>query len=196
MNAKYVEIKWQGSAGQGVVTAAAVLAEVLAGEGKYVQAFPEFIAQKQRPSIKAYNRLSDTPIKTHAGVENADALVLMDSRQLLNPDIKENVNPDAIFIVNTTHSPDFVKERLNLPGDNENEIYTLDANTIAQEEIGQPIPNIPLMAVVLFSMKLIEVDKFREQLKALLSLKLTSELAAANINTIERAINEVKRYEP
>lgn len=196
MTAKYIEIKWQGSAGQGVVTAAAVLAEVLAGEGKYVQAFPEFIAQKQRPSIKAFNRLSDTPIKTHAGVDSADTLVLMDSRQLLYPDIKENVKGNAVFIVNTTHTPDFVKEKLNLPGDNENEIYTLDANTIAAEEIGQPIPNIPLMAVVLFSMKLISVDRFRERLKVLLSLKLTPELAAANINTIERALNEVKHYEP
>ena len=45
---KYLEIKWQGRPGQGVVTAAAVLAEVFAREGKYVQAFPEFIAQKRR----------------------------------------------------------------------------------------------------------------------------------------------------
>lgn len=191
---KYIEIKWQGSAGQGVVTAAAVLAEVLAGEGKYVQAFPEFIAQKQRPSILAFNRLSDTPIKTHSGVNRAGALVLMDVRQLLNANVKKNLKENADFIINTTCTPEFIKEKLNLS--EENKIYTLDANTIAHEEIGRPIPNIPLMAVVLNSMDLISMDRFRHRLNELLSLKLSPELAAANIVTVERALNEVKEYEP
>jgi len=191
---KYIEIKWQGSAGQGVVTAAAVLAEVLAGEGKYVQAFPEFIAQKQRPSILAFNRLSDTPIKTHSGVNRAGTLVLMDVRQLLTANVKKNLKENADFIINTTYTPEFIKEKLNLS--EENKIYTLDANTIAQEEIGRPIPNIPLMAVVLNSMDLVSMDCFRHRLKELLSLKLSPELAASNIVTVERALNEVKEYEP
>lgn len=190
---KYLEIKWQGSAGQGVVTAAAVLAEVLAGEGKYVQAFPEFIAQKQRPSILAFNRVSDSPIKTHAGVDSAGTVVLMDVRQLLNVNIKKNLKENAVFIVNTTYTPDFIKEKLNLS--EENKIYTLDANTIAREEIDRPIPNIPLMAIVVHSLDLIPMDRFRDRLKTLLSLKLSPELAAANISTVERALNEVKQYE-
>jgi len=36
-----IEIRWHGRAGQGVVTAAVTLADVLSSEeGKYVQAFP------------------------------------------------------------------------------------------------------------------------------------------------------------
>ena len=193
MAGKYLEIKWQGSAGQGVVTAAAVLAEVLAGEGKYVQAFPEFIAQKQRPSILAFNRVSDSPIKTHAGVDRAGTVVLMDVRQLLDVNLKKNLTENAAFIVNTTYTPDFIKEKLNLS--EENKIYTLDANTIAREEIDRSIPNIPLMAIVVDVLDLIPMERFRDRLKTLLSLKLSPELAAANINTVERALNEVKEYE-
>lgn len=191
---KYLEIKWQGRAGQGVVTAAAVLAEVLAAEGKYVQAFPEFIAQKQRPSILAFNRMSETPIKTHAGVDKAGTLVLMDVRQLLYDNVKKYLNDTAVFIVNTVYTPEFIKEKLNLS--EKNKIYTLDADTIAAEEVGRPIPNIPLMAVVFSSLDMIAMDRFRELLKAQLSLKLTPELTAANMNTVERALNEVNRYEP
>jgi len=190
---KYLEIKWQGSAGQGVVTAAAVLAEVLAGEGKYVQAFPEFVAQKQRPSILAFNRVSDSPIKTHAGVDRAGTVVLMDVRQLLNVNIKKNLKENAAFIVNTTYTPDFIKEKLNLS--EENKIYTLDADTIAREEIDRSIPNIPLMTIVVDVLDLIPIERFRDRLKTLLTLKLSPELAAANINTVERALNEVKEYE-
>ena len=187
---KYLEIKWQGRPGQGVVTAAAVLAEVFARVVKYVQAFPEFIAQKRRPSILAFNRLSESPIKTHAEVNNADIVVLLDVRLLLNTDVKKSAGENAAYIVNTTYNPDFIKEKLNLLDNNK--IYTLDADTIASEELGRAIPNIPLMTIVLNIVNLIPMENYRKWLKETLSLKLNPELAEANIATIERALNEVE----
>ncbi|MCP5106210.1 MAG: pyruvate synthase [bacterium] len=189
--ANYIEIKWLGSAGQGVVTAAGVLAEILALEGKYVQAFPEYIAQKQRPSIQAFNRLSESPIKTNAAVDNAGTTVLMDARLLLNTDVKENTLENAAYIVNTAYNADFIKEKLNISG--EDKIFTLDADTIANEEIGRPIPNIPLMTIVLDSLQLITMDVFKQRLQESLSVKLEPQLVDANIRTVERALNEVKR---
>jgi pyruvate ferredoxin oxidoreductase gamma subunit len=187
---KHLEIKWQGRPGQGVVTAAAMLAEVLAQEGKYVQAFPEFIAQKRSPSILAFNRLSESPIKTHAEVDNADIVVLLDVRLLLNTDVKKNAGENATYIINTSYNPDFIKEKLNLS--EKNKVFTLDADTIANEELGQAIPNIPLMAIVLNTVNLIPMENYQKGLKKALSLKFDPELAEANAATIERALNEVK----
>ncbi len=189
--AKYQEIKWQGRPGQGVVTAARVLAEVLALEGKYVQAFPEFIAQKRRPSILAFNRLSETPIKTHAGVHNADMVVLMDARLLLHTDVKENAGEDAAYLVNTPYTPDFIKEKLHLSENSK--IYTLDADIIVKEEIGQPIPNIPLMTIVTDVMDLMPMENFQDRLKQVLTLTFDPDVTAANLRTLERALNEVKQ---
>jgi pyruvate ferredoxin oxidoreductase gamma subunit len=190
MMGKYLEIKWQGMPGQGVVTAAAMLAEVLAQEGKYVQAFPEFIAQKQRPSILAFNRLSESPIKTHAEVNNADIVVLLDVRLLLNADVKKNAGENAAYIINTSYNPEFIKEKLNLS--DKNKVFTLDADTISSEALGRAIPNIPLMTIVLNTVNLIPMENYRKGLKKALSLKFDSELAEANAATIERALNEVK----
>jgi len=187
---KYLEIKWQGMPGQGVVTAAAMLAEVLAQEGKYVQAFPEFIAQKQRPSILAFNRLSESPIRTHAEVNNADIVVLLDVRLLLNADVKKNTGENATYIINTSYNPEFIKEKLNLS--DKNKVFTLDADTISNEELGRAIPNIPLMTIVLNTVNLIPMENYRKGLKNALSLKFDPELAEANAATIERALNEVK----
>lgn len=188
---KYLEIRWQGQAGQGVMTAAELLAEILAQEGKYVQAFPEFITQKQASSIQAFNRLSDFPIKRHAGLINADVVVLMDARLLLDVSVKKNTADNASYVVNTYFTPDYVREKLNLS--EANPIYTLDADTIANEEIGRLLPNIPLMTVVLEATHLITMGNFRESLKKSLSQKYNPELAAANIRTVERALSEVKR---
>jgi pyruvate ferredoxin oxidoreductase gamma subunit len=190
MMGKYLEIKWQGRPGQGVVTAAAILAEVLAQEGKYVQAFPEYIAQKRRPSILAFNRLSESPIKTHAEVENADIVVLLDVRLLLSTDVKKNAREDATYMINTSYNPDFIKEKLNLS--DKNKVFTLDADTITNEELGRAIPNIPLMTIVLNTVNLIPMENYRKGLTKALSLKFDPELAEANAATIERALNEVK----
>ncbi len=190
MMGKYLEIKWQGRPGQGVVTAAAILAEVLAQEGKYVQAFPEYIAQKERPSILAFNRLSESPIRTHAEVDNADIVVLLDVRLLLSTDVKKNARENATYMINTSYNPDFIKEKLNLS--DKNKVFTLDADTITNEELGRPIPNIPLMTIVLNTVNLIPMENYRKGLKKALSLKFDPELAEANAATIERALNEVK----
>ena len=187
---KHLEIKWQGRPGQGVVTAATMLAEVLAQEGKYVQAFPEFIAQKRSPSILAFNRCSESPIKTHAEVDNADIIVLLDVRLLLNTDVKKNAGENAAYIINTSYNPDFIKEKLNLS--EKNKVFTLDADTIANEELGRAIPNIPLMTIVLNTVNLIPMEHYQKGLKKALSLKFDPELAEANAATIERALNEVK----
>lgn len=187
---KYLEIKWLGHAGQGVVTAASVFAEVLAQEGKYVQAFHEFIAQKRIPLVQAFNRLSESPIKTHAEVDSANIVVLMDVRLLLSVDVKKNTVGNATYIVNTSYNPDFIKEKLNLLEDNK--IWTLDADTIANEEIGLATPNIPLMTILIDSTGLIPMENYRKRLKESLSLKFNPELVEVNCATIVRALNEVK----
>ncbi len=190
---KYLEIKWQGRAGQGVVTSASLLAELLARERKHVQAFPEFIPLKQRPSILAFNRISDSSIKHHAVVNRAGVMVLMDPRQLLMPNVKQSLRDDASFIINTSYAPDFIKEKLNLT--EANAIYTLDADNIASEEAGLRHPGIPLMAVLVHILKLIPADAFKNHIKELLTQRLSPELTAANLKTIDRAVAEVKTHE-
>ena len=44
---KTLEVRWHGRGGQGAKSASAILAEVLFEEGKHVQAFPEYGAERQ-----------------------------------------------------------------------------------------------------------------------------------------------------
>ncbi len=187
----YLEIKWIGRAGQGVVTAATVLAEVLARAGKYVQAFPHFDAQIQPHCLKAYNRLSTKPIKNHSTIKNADIVALMDPAFILNSQIGKNTSQEAIYIINTSYSPQWVKEKFSVPF---RSIYTIDANLIALEEIGAPIPNIPMMAVLIQCIDWIKFEDFREKLEQSLFARWADypERVLANLNTLQRALLEVK----
>jgi pyruvate ferredoxin oxidoreductase gamma subunit len=185
-----MEIRWHGRAGQGVVTAAVTLADVLSSEeGKFVQAFPEFGAEKRGAPILAFNRLSQKPIRTHSQVYYPDIVVVTDPSLLGLVDISDGAKDDAVFLMNTTFDIPLVRERLKL-GDRK--IYALDAYTIARDELGRAIPNVPMVAALVKILDLMDMDKFKEKIKISLAKKLRPEVVEMNMRTIDRAVKEVK----
>ena len=185
-----IEIRWHGRAGQGVVTAAVTLADVLSTEkGTYVQAFPEFGAEKRGAPILAFNRISTKPIRTHSQVYEPDVVVVTDPSLLGLIDITEGSKDDALFVINTTFDLALIKTRLNL---GKRWLFGLDAYRIAREELGRAIPNVPLVAALVKIMDLMDLDAFRRNIEASLSKKLRREVVEMNMRTIDRALQEVK----
>jgi len=185
-----MEIRWHGRAGQGVVTAAVTLADVLSSErGKYVQAFPEFGAEKRGAPILAFNRISHKPIRTHSQVYYPDIVVVTDPSLLGLVDISDGAKDDAIFLMNTTFNIPLVRERLSL---GKKKIYALDAYTIARDELGRAIPNVPLVAALVKVLGLMDLNKFKEKIRISLAKKLRPEVVEMNLRTIDRAFKEVK----
>ncbi len=185
-----IEIRWHGRAGQGVVTAAVTLADVLSSEkGIHIQAFPEFGAEKRGAPILAFNRISHKPIRTHSQVYNPDIVVVTDPSLLGLVDIGQGAREDALFIINTTFDIALIRERLSL-GDRR--IFALDAYTIASEELGRAIPNVPMVAALVKVTKLMDLIKFKERVEVSLSKKLRPEVVEKNMRTVDRAFKEVR----
>ena len=74
------EIRWHGRGGQGAVTASEILAEAALEEGKYFQAFPDYGPELMGAPIRAYTRISASPIRQHCQVTEPDAVVVLDPR--------------------------------------------------------------------------------------------------------------------
>ncbi len=185
-----IEIRWHGRAGQGVVTAAATLADVLSSEKElHVQAFPEFGAEKRGAPILAFNRISKKPVRSHSQVYYPDIIIVTDPSLLGMVDITSGAKDDAIFIMNTTFDTSLIRKRLSL-GDKK--IYSLDAYTIASDELGRAIPNVPMVAALVKITELIDLKKFKEKIKISLAKKLRPEVVEMNMKTIDRAFKEVK----
>jgi pyruvate ferredoxin oxidoreductase gamma subunit len=191
---KYLEVKWYGRAGQGVLTTAAVLAEVLAMEGKYVQAVPDFNSEKNSAFFQVYNRLSDSPVKLHSAIAAADIIVIMDPALILNTntDLKTNAKENAVYIVNTSAAPGLIKEKLAV---RDNHIFTLDTDNIVREEMGNcsAIPNVPLMTVLIHWIDWISIDTFKQRLHQSLSHMLTEDQVLANIKSVDSVSAEFKK---
>lgn len=185
-----IEIRWHGRAGQGVVTAAATLADVLSSEKDlHVQAFPEFGAEKRGAPILAFNRISKKPIRSHSQVYYPDIVIVTDPSLLGTVDVASGAKDDAIFIMNTTFDISLVRDRLSLV---DKKIYSLDAYTIASDELGRAIPNVPMVAALVKITELMDLKKFKEKIKISLGKKLRREVVEMNMKTIDRAFKEVK----
>jgi len=185
-----IEIRWHGRAGQGVVTAAATLADVLSSEkDMHVQAFPEFGAEKRGAPILAFNRISKKLIRSHSQVYYPDIVVVTDPSLFGMVDISSGAKDDAIFLMNTTFDVSLIRERLSL---GERKIYSLDAYTIASDELGRAIPNVPMVSALVKVTELMDLKKFKERIKVALGKKLRPEVVEMNMNTIDRAFKEVK----
>ncbi|HNT30683.1 MAG TPA: 2-oxoacid:acceptor oxidoreductase family protein, partial [bacterium] len=70
MEKKIYEIRFHGRGGQGAKTASQLYAEAAMDAGKFIQAFPDYGPERTGAPMRAYVRLSDTPITIHSGVEH------------------------------------------------------------------------------------------------------------------------------
>lgn len=184
-----IEIRWHGRAGQGVVTAAVTLADALSAEKDiFVQAFPEFGAEKRGAPILAFNRISKKPIRTHSQVYYPDIVVVTDPSLLGMVDISSGAKDDSFYLLNTTFDIGLIRDRLSLGN---RKIYTLDAYAIAERELGRAIPNVPMVAALMKVSGLMEQEQAMGRIKKSLSKKLRPEVVEKNIRTIDRAFKEV-----
>ncbi len=90
--------------------------------------------------------------------------------------------------MNTTYDISLVREKLALGN---RKIYGLDAYTIATDELGRAIPNVPMIAALVKITELIKLDDFKERLKKSLGKKLRPEVVEMNLRTVDRALKEV-----
>jgi pyruvate ferredoxin oxidoreductase gamma subunit len=189
MSKDMYEILWHGRGGQGAKTAATMVAHAAMDEGQYSQGFPEYGPERMGAPIRGYTRLSKKPITVHCSISRPDAVVVLDSSLLDAIDVREGADADTIFVLNTKLSPAQVRERLKLEG---GKVYTVDATGISIDEIGRPIPNVPVIGALVKATGLCSLESCKRDIKKKFEAKFGSKVVDGNIRALERAHQEVK----
>lgn len=184
-----VEVVWHGRGGQGAVTASRLLAEAAVREGKNVQAFPEFGAERTGAPVRSFTRISIAPITIHCAITTPDCVVVLDPTLLDAVDISEGLKPDSAVVINTSHSARELRDKIGLNG---GRFFTVDATTISVEKLGRNIPNMPMVAAMVKATGIIKLENLIETFKENYAKKFTPEIIKGNIEAIERAYKEVK----
>ncbi len=140
-----VEIRFHGRGGQGAVTSAEILALAVIEEGRYAQAFPAFGAERRGAPVLAFTRISDEPIKIRIGIYEPDIVIVLDPTLLRSVPVFSGLKEGGFAVINSPKSPKELKEELGYNG----KLFTVDATTIAMEELGVPITNVVMLGALL-----------------------------------------------
>ncbi|MBN2102315.1 MAG: 2-oxoacid:acceptor oxidoreductase family protein [Candidatus Aenigmarchaeota archaeon] len=183
-----IEIRIHGRGGQGAKTAAQFIVESAITDGKHIQAFPEYGPERTGAPMKTYARISDNIIKTHEAVAEPDIVMVIDPTLLDVADVSEGMTKSGILIVNSTETPEKIKQKTGCPG----KVYTIDATGISIDLLGTNMPNMPILGALSNVCPDVKLDVLTKSVRDKFLNKIGEEKTKANIEAMERAHRELK----
>jgi pyruvate ferredoxin oxidoreductase gamma subunit len=133
------QIRIHGRGGQGVVTAAELIAIAAFYDGQEAQAFPNFGVERSGAPIQSFVRISNQKIITRAQIYHPTVLIIQDATLLDIPAIFRGADKNTRIIVNAPagSQPELTKR---FP-----QTYFSPATEIAMEILGKNIVNTVIL---------------------------------------------------
>jgi pyruvate ferredoxin oxidoreductase gamma subunit len=139
------QVRFHGRGGQGVVTAAELLASAAFREDRHAQAFPSFGSERMGAPVMSFCRIDDKPIRTHEPVTEPDALIIQDPTLLHQADLFAGLGPGGYMLVNSARGfgelglDEFVR------GFRRDRLLVVPASSLAMTHLGRPLPGATLL---------------------------------------------------
>ncbi len=177
-----IEVRFHGRGGQGVVTAADILAMAAFYDGKECQSFPFFGVERRGAPVTAFARIDAKPVRRRSQIYNPDYVIVQDSTLLDVTNVVEGLKDEGKVILNTEKSP----EQLGL--DTKAEVSTLDATRLALDVLGAPIVNTTMLGVFAAATGEISLDGLKKAIEA----RFPERLAVKNVKAVEKAYSQME----
>lgn len=172
-----MEIRFHGRGGQGTVVASKILADALAKEGNYVQAYPEFGVERRGAPVYAFIRIDNKPIYDKSRIYTPDHVVVVDPTLVEAIDVTDGLKPGGIIIINSDRKP----EEFNFP-----DIYrtaTINATEIAVKHrlgtLASPIVNTAIVGAVIKILNLCRLESLVKAIREGVPIKPEDNVRAA-----------------
>jgi pyruvate ferredoxin oxidoreductase gamma subunit len=169
-------VRFHGRGGQGVVTAAELLASAAFSEDRYAQAFPSFGSERMGAPVMSFCRIDRKPIRTHEPVADPDALLIQDPTLLHQADLFAGLGPRGYVLVNAVKGfadlglADFAAEH------DRDRLCTLPASNLAMAHLGRPLPGAPMLGGLAALTGAVSLDA----VLAAIADRFTGQVAAGN----------------
>jgi len=152
-----IQVRVHGRGGQGVVTAAELIALAAFYDGQEAQAFPSFGVERTGAPIMAFARISKTKIKTREQVYQPDFLIIEDATLIDEAEITNGCQAQTKILINSPKTKQAMFKELKLAAQKNNKIlnikeeniFTAPATEIALEFIGKNIVNTVILGALI-----------------------------------------------
>lgn len=172
-----IEIRFHGRGGQGTVVASKVLADALAKEGNYVQAYPEFGVERRGAPVIAFIRIDDKPIYDKSRIYTPDYVIVVDPTLVEAIDITEGLKEGGVIIINSERSPTSFKIPAKF------KLATVNATGIAVKHklgtLAAPIVNTAIVGAVVKMLGLTRLEPLLSAIKEGVPIRPDDNMAAA-----------------
>ncbi len=174
-----IEIRLHGRGGQGAVVGANILAEAAMREGKYVQAFPLFGAERRGAAVQAFLRVDTKHIYLKDIVERPDHVIVLDAGLIKTKaaQVDKGLKAGGWILINSHESP----EAFDFSADFS--VATIDASSIAvKHRLGTaqaPIVNTAIIGGFIKLIDLVSLDALLRAVEVEVPVKKEANVAAA-----------------
>lgn len=179
-----VEIRFHGRGGQGTVVASKILADAIAKEGNWVQAYPEFGVERRGSPVVAFLRIDDKPIYDKSRIYAPDHVVVVDPTLVEAIDVTEGLKPGGTIIINSDRPPS------DFPFHGTFVVRTVNATEIAVKHklgtLAAPIVNTAIVGAVIKVLGLTKLESLAAAIREGVPLKPEDNVMAA-AEAFERA---------
>lgn len=175
-----LEIRFHGRAGQGIVTAADLLASAVAKEGKFSQAFPFFGSEKRGPPVTSYVRIDDKPIFVHEEIEEPDVVVVAEPSVLNEVKTDAGLKENGLMVVNFSRG----REELQLKAPR---LFVVNGTEIAVKYFNKPITNTVMLGALCKIYPIVKLESLIEAIRE----RFPEKLIEPNVMAITECYNAV-----
>lgn len=177
------QIRIHGRGGQGVVTAAELVAIAAFKDGNYAQAFPSFGVERTGAPVESFARIDNKPIRVREHIQNPDVLIIQDASLLTDIDVTKGCSDKTLAVINSAKDKKDLK--INLPKEN---ILVVDATKIALDIFGKNLMNTVILGGFAKVSPFVSLDGLKLAIKQKFEAK-GKDIIAKNTKAVTAAFN-------
>ncbi len=172
-----IEIRFHGRGGQGTVVASKVMADALAKEGNFVQAYPEFGVERRGAPVFSFIRIDNKPIYDKSRIYAPNHVVVVDPTLVEVIDITEGLKDGGVIIINSE------KDAASFKFPAKFKVATINATGIAVKHklgtLAAPIVNTAIVGAVMKILNLTKLEPLLAAIKEGVPIRPEDNMAAA-----------------
>jgi pyruvate ferredoxin oxidoreductase gamma subunit len=183
------QVRVHGRGGQGVVTAAEMLALAAFHEGRHAQAFPSFGSERTGAPVVAFCRIADDPIRVREPIVDPDAVIVQDATLLGHVDVFGGLRIGGTVLVNSNHSAEELAERNVALADVLRGAMVVPATELALTHLGRAKPGGALLGAFAAATGALRLESVVSAIRE----KFSGALADGNIAAATAAHDDVRQ---
>lgn len=150
------EIRLHGLGGEGVVTLSDIIGKTATRCNKWAHSLPFFGTEVRGAPVKAFARVSDSPISVKSYIYEPDLIVITNDTLLEINGTIEGLKKDGILLVNSPRKKESMKKAIP------SRTYVINATDMAHEIFGRPIVNTILFGALIGATGLFPLEAAKE----------------------------------